>query len=201
MLKTSAIAAVVLMLGLPFCTAAQAIENLEGKQPCQGNSVKEFLHGTCDKLNGFDCLPDVRIQSDGHKLKFVPFYEFRPSRRIEVESFQKESGGSGWHIYGEEETYTIPPFFQFQAPKKSFEREGEFDKKSVDEFMNGKINKLRGIDTPLYKRKETPLPPAWGGDEFVRTDGFTQSGAPYQNVNPLFEIEKLKFENLSKPQK
>ena len=67
-------------------------------------------------------------------------------------------------------------------------KEKECNGKSVQDFLKGKCNKLHGIDVRPFDRKDKPLPPAWGGDEFVNTEGFTQSGAPYQNVNPLFGI-------------
>ncbi len=221
MLKTSAVAAAVLMLGLPACTLAKPAENsrterenyserlpftrvsdspsrIDGKQPCEGNSVKEFLQGTCDKLKGFDSLRDVRIQSKEGNWNIPPYYEFSPIHRIQRGTFVKEAGGHAWHIYGDEGTNRTGPIFEY-TPKIYRRHEGEFNKKSVDDFMHGKKDRLRGVDTLPHEMKK--LPPAWGGDEFVNTEGFTQSGAPYQNVNPLYGIDPPKLEKPNQFQK
>jgi hypothetical protein len=87
-----------------------------------------------------------------------------------LDSFVKESGGHAWHIYGDEGTTSIPPFFEFSPIHR------------IERGINGP--KAAGLTT----QHGSPLPPAWGGDEFVKTEGFTQSGAPYQQVNPLFGI-------------
>ena len=222
MLKTSAIAAVLLMLGLPACTLAKPAENsrskresyseglpftrvsdspshIDGKQPCEGNSVKEFLQGTCDKLKGFDSLRDVRNQSGDHKSHFKPFYEFSPTHQMERGTFVNEASGRAWHINGDGGTDKPDSLFQF-TPRFN-RRDGEFSKKSVDEFMQGKKDRLRGVDPIPHELKKAPLPPSWGGDEFVDTEGFTQSGAPYQNVKPLYGIDPPKLENPNQFQK
>lgn len=87
-----------------------------------------------------------------------------------LDSFVKEAGGHAWHIYGDEGTYSIPPFFEFSPIHR------------IERGINGP--RAAGLTT----QHGSPLPPAWGGDEFVKTEGFTQSGAPYQQVNPLFGI-------------
>ena len=87
-----------------------------------------------------------------------------------LDSFVKEAGGHAWHIYGDEGTYSIPPFFEFSPIHR------------IERGITGA--RAAGITT----QHGSPLPPAWGGDEFVKTEGFTQSGAPYQQVNPLFGI-------------
>jgi len=87
-----------------------------------------------------------------------------------LDSFVKEAGGHAWHIYGDEGTYSIPPFMEF-TPIHRIER---------------------GITGPRAAGMTTShgsaLPPAWGGDEYVDTEGFTQSGAPYQQINPMLNI-------------
>lgn len=84
-----------------------------------------------------------------------------------LDSFVFEAGGHAWHIYGDEGTYSIPPFMEF-SPIHRIER---------------------GIMGPraagLTTQHGSPLPPAWGGDEFVKTEGFSQSGASYQQTNPM----------------
>ncbi|MCC7532210.1 MAG: hypothetical protein IT342_27145 [Candidatus Melainabacteria bacterium] len=87
-----------------------------------------------------------------------------------LDSFVKEAGGHAWHIYGDEGTYSIPPFFEFSPIHR------------IERGITGA--RAAGITT----QHGSPLPPAWGGDEFVDTEGFTQSGAPYQQINPLFGI-------------
>ncbi len=87
-----------------------------------------------------------------------------------LDSFVKEAGGHAWHIYGDEGTYSIPPFFEFSPVHR------------IERGINGP--RAAGLTT----QHGSPLPPAWGGDEFVKTEGFTQSGAPYQQVNPLMGI-------------
>jgi hypothetical protein len=87
-----------------------------------------------------------------------------------LDSFVKEAGGHAWHIYGDEGTYSIPPFFEFSPIHR------------IERGITGA--RAAGITT----QHGSPLPPAWGGDEFVKTEGFTQSGAPYQQVNPMFGI-------------
>lgn len=196
--KTSAVAAVVLMLGLPLCAFARTEEkthsvperyserrpftrtsDINDKDQCEGNSVTDFVQGKCHKLKGFDLLRDIKTQFNGS----------RP--RSSFEPFGQESGGRAWHIYGDESPIFTTPFKR--APGL-YRLEGEFKNQSVDDFMNGKTNKLRGIDLIPSNRK-TPLPPAWGGDEFVKTDGFTKSGEPYQQVNPLYGIDPPKLDN------
>ena len=92
-----------------------------------------------------------------------------------LDSFVKEAGGHAWHIYGDEGTTSIPPFFEFSPIHR------------IERGITGA--RAAGITT----QHGSPLPPAWGGDEFVKTEGFTQSGAPYQNVNPLFGIPAPDF--------
>ncbi len=87
-----------------------------------------------------------------------------------LDSFVKEAGGHAWHIYGDEGTTSIPPFFEFSPIHR------------IERGINGP--RAAGLTT----QHGSPLPPAWGGDEFVKTEGFTQSGAPYQQVNPMFGI-------------
>ncbi len=87
-----------------------------------------------------------------------------------LDSFVKEAGGHAWHIYGDEGTYSIPPFFEFSPVHR------------IERGINGP--RAAGLTT----QHGSPLPPAWGGDEFVKTEGFTQSGAPYQQLPPLFGI-------------
>lgn len=211
MLKTSALAAVVLMLGLPACALAKPAESPRsegesysqslpftrardslnqsgGKQPCEGNSVKEFLQGTCDKLKGFDSLRDVRLQSSPGNSSIPPFYEFSPIRRIQRGSFVKEAGGHAWHIYGDDGVNRTSPLFEYTP--RIYHRDSEFNKRSVDDFMQGKKDNLKGVD-PVPHDLRKRLPPAWGGDEFVHTEGFTQSGTPYQQVNPLYGLDGL----------
>lgn len=198
MLKTSAFAAVVLVLGLPLCAFARTEEkthsvperyserlpftrtsDVNDKDQCEGNSVTDFVQGKCHKLKGFDLLRDIKTQFNG------------PRSGSSVEPFVKESGGRSWHIYGDEsQIFTTP----FKRAPGIFRLDGEFKNQSVDDFMNGKTNKLHGIDS-IPSNLKAPLPPAWGGDEFVKTDGFTQSGEPYQRVNPLYGIEPPKLEN------
>lgn len=215
MLKTSAVTAVVLILGLPVCTLARTAQSprtekeshserlpfartndspSDGKPPCEGNSVQEFLQGKCDKLKGFDSVRGIRSQSNDGKWSFPAFYEFSPIHRVEKGTFVKEAGGHAWRIYGDDGTRSIPPFFERKG-FRTFGPEGEFSKQSVDDFMQGKKDRLRGVDPIPYELKKPPLPPAWGGDEFVQTEGFTQSGPPYQNVNPLYGIDPPKLEN------
>lgn len=213
MLKTSAVTAVILMLGLPACTLAKPAENpqqdshcerlpftrvrdslnqTDGKQPCEGVSVKEFLQGKCDKLKGFDSLQDVRNQSGSPRSGFKPFYEFTPIRRLD--SFVKDAGGHAWYIHGDDGINRTNPLFQFTPRFYRRDGDGEFSKKSVDDFMQGKEDKLRGVDAIPHNLRMPSLPPAWGSDEFVKTDGFTQSGAPYQHVNPLYGIPLPQFD-------
>jgi len=87
-----------------------------------------------------------------------------------LDSFVQQAGGQAWQIYGDEGTYSIPPFFEFDPSHR------------IERGITG------GRAAGLTTQHGSPLPPAWGGDEFVKTEGFTQSGAPYQNVNPLFGI-------------
>lgn len=209
MLKTSAVTAFLILLGLPLCAFARTAESShnvpegyserlpltrtnDSDKDCDGHSVQDFVQGKCHKLNGFDLLRDIKTQLNGSK----------PGTALEY--FQKESGGHGWSIYGDQSPIFESPMRR--APKY-YRFDSEFSKQSVDDFMNGKTNRLRGIDAIPTKMK-APLPPAWGGDEFVKTDGFTQSGEPYQKVNPLYGIDlpkldnlDLKFEKLKQPQK
>lgn len=99
-------------------------------------------------------------------------YGLPPTR---LDSFVKESGGMAWQIYGDEGTYSIPPFFEFDPSHR------------IERGING--GKAAGLTTS----HGSPLPPAWGGDEFVKTEGFTQSGAPYQNVNPMYMMTQPDF--------
>lgn len=72
---------------------------------CNGTSVEDFLKGKCNKLHGFDVRPYER-----GKGKLPPAWggdEFTGGG-----SFIKESEGKGWHIYGDEGTKTISPFFE-----------------------------------------------------------------------------------------
>lgn len=80
-----------------------------------------------------------------------------------LDSFVKEAKGHAWHIYGDEGVYSIPPFMEF-TPIHRIER-GILEKRAA------------GITTG----HGSSLPPAWGGDEFVDTEPFTQSGASYPN--------------------
>lgn len=212
MLKTSVVASVVLMLILPSSTSARTAEksssvpegfserlpftrthDTNDKEPCDGLSVNDFVQGKCHRLKGFDLLRDIKTQFNGSK----PGTVFEP--------FVKESGGSAWHIYGDEGPLSPVPFFT-QPRRKSFGLKDEYTKESVEEFLHGKSDRLRGVDS-IPANRSKPLPLQWGGDDFVKTEGFTQSGEPYQQVNPLYGIEapklengKFKFENWKLPQ-
>lgn len=87
-----------------------------------------------------------------------------------LDSFVKESGGHAWHIYGDEGTYSIPPFFEFTPVHR------------IERGITG------GRAAGLTTSHGSALPPAWGGDEFVDTEGFTQSGASYQQIPPMFNL-------------
>ncbi len=87
-----------------------------------------------------------------------------------LDSFVKEAGGSAWHIYGDEGTYSIPPFFEFTPGHR------------IERGITG------GRAAGLTTSHGSALPPAWGGDEFVDTEGFTQSGAAYQQIPPMMNL-------------
>lgn len=86
-----------------------------------------------------------------------------------LDSFVKEAGGHAWHIYGDEGVYSIPPFFEFTPIHR------------IERGITGR--RASGITTG----HGSPLPPSWGGDEFVDTEGFTQAGSPYPNRQVPFE--------------
>ncbi len=85
MLKTSAVTAILISLGLPLCAIARTVENAhnvpEGyseqlplsrtndvnDKDCDGHSVQDFVQGKCHKLTGFDRLRDIKTQLNGSK--------------------------------------------------------------------------------------------------------------------------------------
>lgn len=72
---------------------------------CNGSSVDDFLKGKCNKLHGFDVRPYERGNG-----KLPPAWGGEGSAQFVPLS--PEAGGHSWHIYGDEGTTTIPPFFE-----------------------------------------------------------------------------------------
>lgn len=87
-----------------------------------------------------------------------------------LDSFVSEAQGNAWLIYGDEGTTSIPPFMEFTQGHR------------IERGINGP--RAAGLTTS----HGSMLPPAWGGDEYVDTEGFTQAGSPSQQVNPLFGL-------------
>jgi len=148
-------------------------------------SLQNFLNGSSNSLRGVD--------TQGKKYNLSGLKEIRTT---------------GTSLGGAQANPHLPvhPFNIFGKAK-------ECDGKSVPDFMSGKCNKLYGIDSPRYLHQQPNTPPAWGADEFVDSEGFTQSGAPYQQFNPYIYIDQSKphtikriqtdptSDDLKKPQK
>lgn len=136
------------------------------------SATQNFLNGSSNTLRGVD----TRHEADERAT-------FRTLGRPV----------SGTSVGGAQANPVLPA-----NPWGSFEKEKDCDGRSVKEFMSGKCNKLYGIDSTHSRDLllRGSMPPAWGGDEFVRTEGFTQSGAPYQSVPLPLGIPDSKIPHL-----
>lgn len=136
------------------------------------NSTQNFLNGSSNSLRGVDTQPE-----GDDRAKFKTMKEF----------------STGIQAGGAQANPLIPVL-----PWLKTEKDKDCDGRSVRDFMSGKCNKLYGIDSTGSRDLllRGPNPPSWGADEFVDTEGFTQSGAPYQQL-PWGSVHSIK-ENLER---
>ena len=75
-----------------------------------------------------------------------------------LDSVVHEAGGKAWHIYGDEGVYSIPPFMEFTKVHR------------IEAGITGR--RRSGLNTG----HGSWMPDAWGGDEFVDGQEWSNSG-------------------------
>lgn len=139
---------------------------LPASASARDNSLNDFLNGSANSLSGVDSQPG-------------------PDQRARLGTITRTASGTS--VGGAKANPNLPDVLW------SFGKEKDCDGRSVKDFMNGKCNKLYGIDSTHSRDllfRKGPSSKIWGADEFVDTEGFTQSGAPYQQHPSVQSIKQ-----------